>query len=224
MPRRCSASPTSAISPAARPMPSASTPTADKAASMRSSRPVSATPASGVPYQVQYAFKRGDDENIWLEDTGRWFAGPDGKPLRAHGIVRVDQRASRTRAQARATREVRSADRRTEPRPLDRGARRHARRGGEIPRLVRLPAGRHRPSRPAQRSLRLRHHRGRDRAGRQAHPRAPARQGSSRPLLRQQIRRGADQLHARRIGGCRRSPADRRARRDDRRPPPARWR
>lgn len=43
---------------------------------------------SGVAYQVQYAFKRGD-EKIWLEDTGRWFAGPDGKPLRAHGIVRA---------------------------------------------------------------------------------------------------------------------------------------
>ena len=42
----------------------------------------------GVPYQVQYAFKRGD-EKIWLEDTGCWFAGPDGKPLRAHGIVRA---------------------------------------------------------------------------------------------------------------------------------------
>ena len=43
---------------------------------------------SGVPYQVQYAFKRGD-EKVWLEDTGRWFAGSNGKPLRAHGIVRV---------------------------------------------------------------------------------------------------------------------------------------
>ncbi len=43
---------------------------------------------AGVAYQVQYAFKRGD-EKIWLEDTGRWFAGPDGKPLRAHGIVRA---------------------------------------------------------------------------------------------------------------------------------------
>jgi diguanylate cyclase (GGDEF)-like protein len=42
----------------------------------------------GVPYQVQYAFKRGD-EKIWLEDTGRWFAGPDGKPLRAQGLVRA---------------------------------------------------------------------------------------------------------------------------------------
>ncbi len=44
----------------------------------------------GVPYQVQYAFRRGgSDEKIWLEDTGRWFAGSDGKPLRAHGIVRA---------------------------------------------------------------------------------------------------------------------------------------
>ncbi|HEY4982907.1 MAG TPA: bifunctional diguanylate cyclase/phosphodiesterase [Pseudolabrys sp.] len=44
----------------------------------------------GVPYQVQYALKRGDTtEKIWLEDTGRWFAGSDGKPLRAIGIVRA---------------------------------------------------------------------------------------------------------------------------------------
>ncbi len=42
----------------------------------------------GVAYQVQYALKRGD-EKIWLEDSGRWFAGPDGKPQRAHGIVRA---------------------------------------------------------------------------------------------------------------------------------------
>jgi len=43
----------------------------------------------GVPYQVQYAFRRGGDEKIWLEDTGRWFAGSDGKPLRALGTVRA---------------------------------------------------------------------------------------------------------------------------------------
>jgi diguanylate cyclase (GGDEF)-like protein len=52
----------------------------------------------GVPYQVQYALKRGD-EKIWLEDTGRWFTGPDGKPLRAHGIVRaINARHERERA------------------------------------------------------------------------------------------------------------------------------
>ena len=43
---------------------------------------------NGIPYQVQYAFRRGE-EKIWLEDTGRWFAGQDGKPLRAHGVIRV---------------------------------------------------------------------------------------------------------------------------------------
>lgn len=43
---------------------------------------------AGVPYQVEYAFKRGD-EAVWIEDTGRWYAGPDGKPQRAHGVVRA---------------------------------------------------------------------------------------------------------------------------------------
>src|SRR5262245_33220594 len=44
----------------------------------------------GVPYQLQYALRapRGA-EPCWVEDTGRWFAGADGKPARAHGIVRV---------------------------------------------------------------------------------------------------------------------------------------
>lgn len=52
----------------------------------------------GVPYQVQYAYRRDGDEQIWLEDTGRWFAGADGKPLRAHGVVRViNERRERER-------------------------------------------------------------------------------------------------------------------------------
>jgi len=46
----------------------------------------------GVAYQVQYAFKCGD-EAIWVEDTGRWFAGPDGRPHHAHGLIRrIDER------------------------------------------------------------------------------------------------------------------------------------
>ena len=51
----------------------------------------------GVVYQVQYAFRRGSDgEKIWLEDTGRWFAGADGKPVRALGVVRaIDARHER---------------------------------------------------------------------------------------------------------------------------------
>ncbi len=51
----------------------------------------------GVPYQAQYAFRRnGPADTVWLEDSGRWFAGPDGKPLRAHGVVRIiDERHER---------------------------------------------------------------------------------------------------------------------------------
>ena len=46
---------------------------------------------TGVPYQLEYAVRSpaADAEPIWIEDTGRWFAGPDGTPLRAHGVVRV---------------------------------------------------------------------------------------------------------------------------------------
>jgi len=52
---------------------------------------------AGGPYQAQYAFKRADTgAKTWLEDTGRWFAGPDGKPARAHGVVRsIDARHAR---------------------------------------------------------------------------------------------------------------------------------
>jgi diguanylate cyclase (GGDEF)-like protein len=51
----------------------------------------------GVPYQIQYALKRGD-ERIWVEDTGRWYAGPDGKPTYANGIIRaINERHERQR-------------------------------------------------------------------------------------------------------------------------------
>ncbi len=45
----------------------------------------------GVPYQIQYSIRPdpGSDTKLWLEDTGRWFAGPDGRPARAHGVLRV---------------------------------------------------------------------------------------------------------------------------------------
>jgi diguanylate cyclase (GGDEF)-like protein len=45
---------------------------------------------AGVPYQVQYALQpNGVETTLWIEDCGRWFAGSDGKPARAHGVVRV---------------------------------------------------------------------------------------------------------------------------------------
>lgn len=44
----------------------------------------------GVPYQVQYALRSAPRSNkLWIEDAGRWFADADGKPCRAHGIIRV---------------------------------------------------------------------------------------------------------------------------------------
>ncbi len=45
----------------------------------------------GVAYQIQYCI-RPDPESetkLWVEDTGRWFVGPDARPLRAHGVLRV---------------------------------------------------------------------------------------------------------------------------------------
>jgi diguanylate cyclase (GGDEF)-like protein len=44
----------------------------------------------GVAYELQYALRLPDaPAPSWVEDTGRWFAGADGKPLRAHGVLRV---------------------------------------------------------------------------------------------------------------------------------------
>jgi diguanylate cyclase (GGDEF)-like protein len=45
----------------------------------------------GVAYQIQYCVRPDppSDTRLWVEDTGRWFAGADGKPARAHGLLRV---------------------------------------------------------------------------------------------------------------------------------------
>ena len=46
---------------------------------------------AGVPYQTQYRVcpAAGCEAALWVEDIGRWFAGADGKPARAVGVVRV---------------------------------------------------------------------------------------------------------------------------------------
>ena len=48
---------------------------------------------AGVVYQTVYALTPssgiGTQDAIWVEDTGRWFAGTDGRPERAHGVLRV---------------------------------------------------------------------------------------------------------------------------------------
>jgi diguanylate cyclase (GGDEF)-like protein len=45
----------------------------------------------GVPYQIEYCFRPSPDSDLrlWVEDSGRWFAGADGRPAYAQGIVRV---------------------------------------------------------------------------------------------------------------------------------------
>ena len=44
----------------------------------------------GVPYEVQYALvPPGSRTRLIVDDVGRWYAGPDGKPARARGVVRV---------------------------------------------------------------------------------------------------------------------------------------
>ncbi|TAK47691.1 MAG: bifunctional diguanylate cyclase/phosphodiesterase [Xanthobacteraceae bacterium] len=49
---------------------------------------IMADEGAGVPYQVEYALASGEAE-VWIEETGRWFAGADGRPARAHGMVRA---------------------------------------------------------------------------------------------------------------------------------------
>ena len=45
----------------------------------------------GVAYRIEYGVRAATSAPvIWIEETGCWFAGPDGKPARAQGIVRVN--------------------------------------------------------------------------------------------------------------------------------------
>jgi diguanylate cyclase (GGDEF)-like protein len=47
--------------------------------------------ADGTPYRLEYGVRMSaSDPLVWIEETGRWFAGPDGRPVRAQGIVRID--------------------------------------------------------------------------------------------------------------------------------------
>ncbi|MBL8790895.1 MAG: GGDEF domain-containing protein [Rhizobiales bacterium] len=54
---------------------------------------------TGVPYHIEYQLRADSALGVaamWIEDRGRWFAGEDGRPAQAVGIVRpVDERHSR---------------------------------------------------------------------------------------------------------------------------------
>ena len=45
----------------------------------------------GAPYRIEYGVRTSTSEPVlWIEETGCWFAGADGKPARAQGIVRIN--------------------------------------------------------------------------------------------------------------------------------------
>ncbi len=46
----------------------------------------------GVPYRIHYKFRPSGMRGprfVWLEDSGRWWPGADGRPQRARGVIRV---------------------------------------------------------------------------------------------------------------------------------------
>lgn len=47
--------------------------------------------AEGVPYRIEYAVRANTSAPpLWIEESGCWFAGPDGRPARAQGVVRIN--------------------------------------------------------------------------------------------------------------------------------------
>ncbi|MDB5635383.1 MAG: diguanylate cyclase, partial [Bradyrhizobium sp.] len=45
----------------------------------------------GAPYRIEYGVRTSTSEPVlWIEETGCWFAGADGKPARAQGIIRIN--------------------------------------------------------------------------------------------------------------------------------------
>jgi diguanylate cyclase (GGDEF)-like protein len=45
----------------------------------------------GAPYHIEYGVRTSTSEPVlWIEETGCWFAASDGKPVRAQGIVRIN--------------------------------------------------------------------------------------------------------------------------------------
>jgi len=45
----------------------------------------------GAPYRIEYGVRASTSAPVlWIEESGSWFAGADGKPARVQGIVRLD--------------------------------------------------------------------------------------------------------------------------------------
>jgi diguanylate cyclase (GGDEF)-like protein len=53
---------------------------------------------AGVAFRIEYLFKStmGSTKSVWVEDQGRWYAGPDGRPAEVFGTLRpIDDRHQR---------------------------------------------------------------------------------------------------------------------------------
>ncbi len=47
--------------------------------------------AEGAPYRIEYGVRANTSSAVqWIEETGCWFAGADGRPARVQGIVRAN--------------------------------------------------------------------------------------------------------------------------------------
>lgn len=52
---------------------------------------LSANSNEGVSYRIEYGVRASASAAVlWIEECGRWFAGADGKPVRVHGIMRIN--------------------------------------------------------------------------------------------------------------------------------------
>ena len=51
----------------------------------------SAQNVEGTPYRIEYGVRASPSAPLlWIEETGRWFAGAEGWPVRAQGVVRIN--------------------------------------------------------------------------------------------------------------------------------------
>uniref|UniRef100_E6VKS0 Diguanylate phosphodiesterase n=1 Tax=Rhodopseudomonas palustris (strain DX-1) TaxID=652103 RepID=E6VKS0_RHOPX len=61
---------------------------------VRSEALLNAAAAAGpgcVPYRIEYGIRASTSAPVcWIEETGVWFAGADGRPARVEGIVRIN--------------------------------------------------------------------------------------------------------------------------------------
>jgi diguanylate cyclase (GGDEF)-like protein len=47
--------------------------------------------ADGAPYRIEYGVRATTSAPVqWIEETGCWFAGADGRPVRVQGIIRIN--------------------------------------------------------------------------------------------------------------------------------------